>query len=91
MTLFNSPITAYLGQGRYRRIRSGCCCFFFFFGGGWGLVDFFAPTEAAPSEIAHVAGREVGKGGGFTGAANLQLGERWVIELVAALVRDENN
>ena len=29
---------------------------FFFFGGGLGLVDFFAPTEAAPSEIVQVLG-----------------------------------
>ena len=64
---------------------------FFFFGAALGLVDFFAPAEAAPSEIAHDAGRGVDKGGGLLGAANLQLGERFVIELAAALVIDENN
>ena len=65
--------------------------FFFFFGGGLGLVNFFAPTEAAPSEIARDAGRGLSKGGGLLGAANLPLGERFVMELAAALVRDENN
>ena len=64
---------------------------FFFFGGGPVLVNFFAPTEAVPSEIAHNAGRGISKGGGLLGAANLQLGERFIIELWAALVRDENN
>ena len=64
---------------------------FFFFGGGRGLVDFFAPTEAAPSEIARDAGRGLDKGGGLLGAANLPLGERFVMDAAAALVRDENN
>ena len=65
--------------------------FFSFFGGGWGLVDFFAPTEAASSEIVHDGGRVVEKGGGLLGAANLRLGERFVMDVAAALVRDENN
>ena len=90
-TLFSNPITAYLGQGRHRGIRSGYCCIFFCFGRGLGLVDFFSPTEAAPSEIAHDAGRGVGKGEGSLGAANLRLGESDVMDLAAALVRDENN
>ena len=64
---------------------------FFFLGGGRGLVDFFAPTEAAPSEIVRDAGRGLGKDGGLLGAANLPLGERFVMDAAAALVRDENN
>ncbi len=56
-----------------------------------GLVDFFAPTEAAPSEIVHDAGRGLGKGGGLLGAANWRLGERFIMDAAAALVRDENN
>ena len=65
--------------------------FFFFFGGGLGLVNFLASTKAAPSEIAHGAGRGVGKGGGLLGAANLRLGVRFEMDAVAALVREENN
>lgn len=65
--------------------------FFFFLGGGRGLVDFFAPTEAAPTENRGGLRGGLGKGGGLLGAANLPLGERFVMDAAAALVRDENN
>ena len=79
------------GRGGIGGSAADIVAFFFCFGRGLGLVDFFAPTEAAPSEIAHDAGRGVGKGEGSLGAANLRLGESDVMDLAAALVRDENN
>ena len=79
------------GRGGIGGSEADIVAFFFFFGGGPGLVDFFPPTEAAPSEIAHGAGRGVGKGGGLLGVANLRLGVRFIMDAVAALVRDDNN
>lgn len=80
------------GRGGIGGSEADIVALFFFFGGGLGfLVDFFAPTEAAPSEIAHDAGRGFIKGGGLLGAANWRLGEKLVSDAAAALVRDENN
>ena len=79
------------GRGGIGGSEADIVALFFFFGGGLGLVDFLASTKAVPSEIAHDAGRGVGKGGGLLGAANLRLGERCVMDAAAALVRDENN
>ena len=51
-------------------MKAGIVAFFLFWSRS-GLSQFFTPTEAAPSEITHGAGRGVGKGEGLLGAANL--------------------
>ncbi len=56
-----------------------------------GAFIFSAPTEAEPSIIVPDAGDGMDTGCISLDGANIPLGERFVIDAAAALVRDENN
>ncbi len=72
-------------------MEAGVVVFFFFFRLRLGAFIFSAPAEAKPSIIVPDAGGGIDTGCVSLDWANLPLGERLVMDVAAALVRDENN